>query len=83
VTRAPALAALLAALEERLADAPADVRTAWSARDALRGRPIHWEGGEGVARGIDDTGALIVDGPAGEERLLSGEVALVRPAEEG
>jgi BirA family biotin operon repressor/biotin-[acetyl-CoA-carboxylase] ligase len=41
---------------------------AWRSRDALRGRRISWDGGAGVAEGIDDSGDLLVLG-AGEVHL--------------
>ena len=44
----------------RLAAEPADVLAAWRERDALRGRSVRWADGEGVAAGIDDAGALLV-----------------------
>jgi BirA family biotin operon repressor/biotin-[acetyl-CoA-carboxylase] ligase len=52
------------ALNRRLAgwiDAdPASVLEAWRQRDALRGRTVAWEGGSGVADGVDDRGHLLV-----------------------
>src|SRR5688500_5632182 len=42
-----ALGALLAHLERRLAAPPADCLAALRERDALRGRPLRWSGGEG------------------------------------
>jgi BirA family transcriptional regulator, biotin operon repressor / biotin---[acetyl-CoA-carboxylase] ligase len=52
-------------------------------RDALAGRDVAWEGageagsGEGVARGIDDAGNLIVTTEAGDRLALgAGEVSL-------
>ena len=44
---------------------PRGTVTALRARDALRGRTVRWDGGEGVAGGIDDAGRLIV----GDQRL--------------
>lgn len=50
---------------------------AWRARDALRGQEIAWEGGSGVAGGIDDRGYLVVVVPGGERIALgAGEVHL-------
>lgn len=76
------LEALLAELGRALADGPAGVLAAWRERDALNGREISWDGGAGQARGIDDSGRLIVDGIAGTTALSAGEVRLVRPAGE-
>ena len=58
-------------------EAPADaVLSEWRARDALRGRRIAWNGGEGVAAGVDDEGSLIVETGDGVQALRSGEVHL-------
>ena len=50
----------------------------WHARDALRGRPVRSLSGgapiEGIARGIDSDGALLVEGSTGVARCGSGEV---------
>jgi BirA family transcriptional regulator, biotin operon repressor / biotin---[acetyl-CoA-carboxylase] ligase len=70
---------LVAALERRLAAPPAATLAAWRARDALAGQAIAWDGGEGVADGIDDAGRLLVRTPEGERRPLeAGEVHLRR-----
>jgi len=45
------------------------------------GTEITWKpDGRGVARGIDDTGGLVVETASGEVTLRSGEVRSVRPA---
>ena len=69
---------LLAALERNLTEQPAAVLASWRARDALHGLTISWDGGEGVAAGIDDSGALLVDAKAGRVALDAGEVHLGR-----
>lgn len=53
------------------------VLTAWRERDALRGREVSWEGGSGVADGVDDRGFLLVR-TVGENRVAlgAGEVRL-------
>ena len=51
----------------------ADVRGRVAERDALRGRRVRTDAGEGVAGGIDADGALLVDG----RRVVSGGAALV------
>jgi BirA family biotin operon repressor/biotin-[acetyl-CoA-carboxylase] ligase len=72
-----ALALLLAALERWLAAPRAELLDAFRGRDALAGREIAWEGGRGVATGIDDDGRLRVRTPEGAERLLdAGEIHL-------
>ena len=73
------LAALLEALERRLPARPDDVLGAWGQRDALSGHPVRWQGGEGVAEGIDASGALLVSTPGGRVELHAGEVTLIRP----
>jgi len=68
---------LLGTLEARLGDERGRVLAAWSERDALRGRRIRWQDGEGVAAGVDDSGALVVDTPVGRMALDAGEVHLL------
>ncbi|HEY0390669.1 MAG TPA: biotin--[acetyl-CoA-carboxylase] ligase [Solirubrobacterales bacterium] len=54
-----------------------DVLAEWRKRDGLRGRDVSWEGGSGVAGGIDDRGNLIVVVPGGDSVSLgAGEVQL-------
>jgi len=72
------LANLLAALAERLAQAPEQVVADWGERDALRSSRIRWHEGEGTACGIDESGALIVETPSGRVTLDAGEVHLLR-----
>lgn len=59
------------------------VRAAWRERNVTLGREVivKADGREivGTAEDIDDSGALLVRGRAGVERILSGDVALVRP----
>lgn len=53
------------------------VLAAWRSRDALRGRDVSWEGGSGVADGIDDRGHLAVAVADGSRVLLgAGDVHL-------
>jgi BirA family biotin operon repressor/biotin-[acetyl-CoA-carboxylase] ligase len=70
------LESLLRALEARLADDPGQIVAAWRTRDALRGQTVRWQGGEGKATGIDDSGALLVETPSGRVTLDAGEVHL-------
>jgi BirA family biotin operon repressor/biotin-[acetyl-CoA-carboxylase] ligase len=73
----PKLAELLSALEFRLGDAPAATLAALRERDALLGKPVRWQDGEGTGAGIDDTGALLVHLPDGTSTALNaGEVTL-------
>ncbi|MDP8944187.1 MAG: hypothetical protein M3N16_08735, partial [Actinomycetota bacterium] len=74
------LASVLARLERRLDDAPHDLLACWRARDALRGELVRWAGGEGLAEGISDTGALLVSTERGRVALDAGEVHLAVPA---
>lgn len=66
---------LLDALAARLA-APGEALDAWHERDALRGREISWNGGAGIADGVDDQGRLRVLTPDGVVALDAGEVHL-------
>jgi BirA family transcriptional regulator, biotin operon repressor / biotin---[acetyl-CoA-carboxylase] ligase len=62
---------------DRWVDAPGEeILAAWRSRDALRGREISWDGGSGIADGIEDSGDLVV--VAGGDRLVlgAGEVHL-------
>jgi BirA family biotin operon repressor/biotin-[acetyl-CoA-carboxylase] ligase len=72
------LGTLLPALERRLAAAPEDVLAAWRERDALRGSPVRWASGEGVAAGVSESGALLVETDEGPVELDAGEVHLLR-----
>ena len=58
---------------------PDEVLAAWRQRDALRGREIAWEGGSGVAEGVDERGFLVVRVADGDRVALgAGEVHLTR-----
>jgi BirA family biotin operon repressor/biotin-[acetyl-CoA-carboxylase] ligase len=73
----PLLVRLLAALQQRLGEPPAEALEAWRARDALRGREISWVGGRGRADGVDGNGRLIVElAGGGRTTLDAGEVHL-------
>jgi BirA family transcriptional regulator, biotin operon repressor / biotin---[acetyl-CoA-carboxylase] ligase len=55
----------------------ATVLSSWRKRDALRGREVAWDGGSGVADGVDDRGYLLVLIPGGERVAVgAGEVHL-------
>jgi BirA family biotin operon repressor/biotin-[acetyl-CoA-carboxylase] ligase len=57
----------------------ATILAAWRERDALRGREVAWEGGSGVADGVDDRGYLVVIAPGGTRVSIgAGEVHLTR-----
>ena len=68
------LASILRQLDEWLG---ARVLDAWRSRDALKGQRVRWTGGEGVADGIDDSGALVVETSTGVVALDAGEVHLL------
>ena len=54
-----------------------EVLAEWRRRDGLRGREVAWEGGSGVADGIDGRGNLVVVAPSGDRVSLgAGEVQL-------
>jgi BirA family transcriptional regulator, biotin operon repressor / biotin---[acetyl-CoA-carboxylase] ligase len=73
------LTPLVAALERRLGEDADSILGAWRERDALNGRQVRWGDGEGVAAGIDDSGALLVDTEDGRVALEAGEVHLLPP----
>jgi BirA family biotin operon repressor/biotin-[acetyl-CoA-carboxylase] ligase len=73
-----ALGALLDALAVWLGKGGDEVLAAWRERDALRGEPVRWADGSGVAAGIDDGGSLLVETEAGLVTLGAGEVHLQR-----
>jgi len=73
--------ATVVALNERLGhwvDAKeTDVLEAFRRRDALQGKDVAWEDGEGTAQGIDDAGNLLVSTDSGDTVSLgAGEVHL-------
>jgi BirA family biotin operon repressor/biotin-[acetyl-CoA-carboxylase] ligase len=58
---------------------PNEVLAAWRSRDLLRGREVEWDGGSGVADGVDDRGYLVVVTPGGDRIAVgAGEVHLTR-----
>lgn len=58
---------------------PNEVLSSWRSRDALLGREVAWEGGSGVADGVDDRGYLVVVTPSGDRIAVgAGEVHLTR-----
>ena len=78
LSREAALAALLDALRLWLPRPRSQVLAAWRSRDALLGRTVRWSNGsnEGVAAGVDSSGALIVETRNGRVTLDAGEVHL-------
>jgi BirA family transcriptional regulator, biotin operon repressor / biotin---[acetyl-CoA-carboxylase] ligase len=72
------LADLLRSLDEWLRAPPGRVFEAWRARDALKGERVRWSDGDGIADGIDDSGALVVQTRNGRVTLDAGEVHLER-----
>jgi len=77
-TPAQVLDDLVASLSRWLGAPPASVLEAWRSRDALKDERVRWADGEGIANGIDDSGALRVETPAGPVTLDAGEVHLLR-----
>ena len=72
-----AQAALGSALGRWAAAPESEVLAAFRRRDALRGREIGWNGGTGIAAGIDDEGNLLVTTAGGKTVSLgAGEVHL-------
>ena len=74
-----ALEPLTTALERWTSAGESEVLLAWRERDALEGQQVRWADGEGIARGIDDTGSLLVETATGEIALGAGEVHLLGP----
>jgi biotin-(acetyl-CoA carboxylase) ligase len=74
---APAAAALNRHLERWVTAEREETLAAWRSRDALRGREVSWDGGNGVADGIEDSGDLRVVVAGGDRVVLgAGEVHL-------
>jgi BirA family transcriptional regulator, biotin operon repressor / biotin---[acetyl-CoA-carboxylase] ligase len=67
---------LSAALDRWVEGDRADILAAWGSRDALRGREVSWDGGSGVADGIEDSGDLVVVAGGNRVVLGAGEVHL-------
>jgi len=66
-------------LEKWVATDPGTVLETWRNRDALLGREVAWDGGSGIADGIDDRGYLVVIAPSGDRIAVgAGEVHLTR-----
>jgi BirA family biotin operon repressor/biotin-[acetyl-CoA-carboxylase] ligase len=58
---------------------PSTVLEVWRERDALKGREVAWDGGSGVADGVDDRGYLLVVTPDGNRVAVgAGEIHLTR-----
>jgi BirA family transcriptional regulator, biotin operon repressor / biotin---[acetyl-CoA-carboxylase] ligase len=72
------LAAVLERLDHWLSAPPDFVLEAWRSRDALKGERVRWSDGEGIANGINDSGALLVETGDGPVTLDAGEVHLLR-----
>ena len=83
IGRPATVAGALPVLNERLTEwvgaEPAKVLDEFRRRDALRGRTVTWEGGSGVAVGVDDVGHLLVDVSGDTVALGAGEVHLAVP----
>jgi BirA family transcriptional regulator, biotin operon repressor / biotin---[acetyl-CoA-carboxylase] ligase len=77
-TPAAALDHLLGALDRWIGAPPGAVLEAWRSRDALSGERVRWSDGDGIADGIDDSGALRVHTSNGPVTLDAGEVHLLR-----
>jgi BirA family transcriptional regulator, biotin operon repressor / biotin---[acetyl-CoA-carboxylase] ligase len=77
-TVAAVLGDLLSALNRWTCAPPEAVLAAWRSLDALKGERVRWSEGEGIADGIDDSGALLVQTDDGPVTLDAGEVHLLR-----
>jgi BirA family transcriptional regulator, biotin operon repressor / biotin---[acetyl-CoA-carboxylase] ligase len=77
ITRTKRCTAVLSAALERWVSAEDEaILAAWEARDALRGRKVAWNGGSGIAGGVDGRGNLVVATSSGPVTLNAGEVHL-------
>jgi BirA family biotin operon repressor/biotin-[acetyl-CoA-carboxylase] ligase len=74
------LYAVVASLDRWLRRPATEVLAAWRERDALFGEHVWWTNGSGVAAGIDESGALLVDTGDGRVTLAAGEVHLLSPS---
>jgi BirA family biotin operon repressor/biotin-[acetyl-CoA-carboxylase] ligase len=75
----PLLGPLNKRLDHWVQAEPDEVLAAWRDRDALRGREVEWDGGSGVADGVDDRGYLVVVTASGDRIAVgAGEVHLTR-----
>lgn len=79
------LARLLVALQERLEafsrQGFSAMRPEWCARHAFEHHPVRILGDagpplEGICRGVDDEGVLLLETPTGLQRIISGELSL-------
>lgn len=70
-----AAAALSARLAEWAGAGQGSILAEWRRRDVLRGREVSWEGGSGVADGVDDRGYLLVVTTTGDRVAVgAGEI---------
>jgi BirA family biotin operon repressor/biotin-[acetyl-CoA-carboxylase] ligase len=66
-------------LDRWVAAEPEEVLGEWRQRDVLKGREISWDGGSGVAGGVDERGYLLVVAADGDRVALgAGEVHIGR-----
>jgi len=78
---APSMAAVVLSrhLNRWVQAEPNEILDTWRSRDALHGREVEWDGGSGVADGVDDRGYLVVVTPSGDRVAVgAGEVHLTR-----
>jgi len=80
VTVACALAGALVRWVDHLEGDVSAVVEAWTQRCMMLGTKVLVDGVEGIARGIDGRGALVVETPGGERRVVAGEVGLIQPS---
>lgn len=79
---AASLCATLEAVYDRVvSDGFAVLADEWESYSCLTGRRVTVDcagrRSEGTVRGIDASGRLVLDGPAGEERIMAGDVSIV------
>lgn len=78
VTIACTLAGAILRWVDLLQTDASSVLSAWTDRCVMLGAKVSVDGVEGVARGVDERGALILETQGGERRVVVGEVGLIQ-----
>ena len=78
VTIACTLAGAILRWVDLLQTDASSVLSAWTRRCVMLGAKVSVDGVEGVARGVDERGALILETQGGQRRVVAGEVGLIQ-----